>query len=70
MLSWVMEGVDRQTPSLRLPPSPLPVPDVFYADDTILLNTSAVDLQMHFTLLEVLAAQVGMTLNRDGPHPF
>ena len=48
-------------------PSPLilPIIDTFYADDTILLSTNGADLQARFTILESLAAQIGLTLNKD-----
>ena len=38
---------------------------IFYADDTILLSSDPIDLQTRFTLIESLAAQIGLTLNRD-----
>ncbi len=60
-----MEGVDRQCASLDIAAPPLPVWDVFYADDTILLNTNQEDMQARFSILEALAAQVGLHLNRD-----
>ena len=65
MLSWLMEGVDRQYASLGIDGPALPVWDVFYADDTILLSTTQEDLQARFSLLEGLAAQVGLYMNRD-----
>jgi len=64
-LSWLMEGVDRLAPSIGLQPSTLPVPDVFYADDTILLSLDREDMQGRFSLLEALATQIGLTLNRS-----
>ena len=60
-----MEGVDRQHASLGIDDPPLPIRDVFYADDTILLSTTQEDLQARFSLLEGLAAQVGLYMNRD-----
>ena len=59
-----MAGVDRQyaaqggTVDTRLP-----VPEVFYADDTIFLSLNAEDLQARFNILQDLAAQVGLNLN-------
>ncbi len=60
-----MEGVGRLYQELGVTDPTLPVLDTFYADDTFLLSTDAIDMQVRFTLLETLAAQVGMTLNRD-----
>ena len=65
MLSWLMEGVDIIYKSKHLNVPVLPIPDVFYADDTILLSTNPVDLQTRFSILEDLAAQVGLHMNRD-----
>ena len=59
-----MEGVDRLYASLGIEDPPLPVWDVFYADDTIILSVNQVDLQACFSILEDLAAQVGMHINR------
>ena len=60
-----MEGADRQYASLGIEGPPLPVWDVFYADDTILLSVNQEDLQARFSILEDLAAQVGLYMNRD-----
>jgi len=64
-----MEGVDRQyrVESSILPntPSPLPTTHIFYADDTIFLSTCPKDLQLRFSILEALAAKVGLAMNRD-----
>ena len=41
-----------------------PSDSIFYADDTILLSLNAVDLQNRFNIIQELAAQVGLKLNR------
>ena len=43
----------------------MPSPDVFYADDTLILSLQAEDLQARFNILQELAAQVGLNLNKD-----
>ena len=63
MLTWLMAGVDKQNESFAAPS--LPCPDIFYADDTIILSTDQHDMQTRFGLLEELAAQVGLYMNRD-----
>jgi len=70
MLTWLMEGVDRQysIEKTSIPDSPqshLPISDIFYADDTIFLSTCPRDMQLRFSLLETLAAKVGLAMNRD-----
>ncbi len=60
-----MEGADLLYRQLGIGEPHLPTWDIFYADDTLLLSTDAIDLQARFTLLEGLAARVGLTLNRD-----
>ena len=65
MLSWLMEGVDIIYNAKNLNVPVLPIPDIFYADDTILLSTNPVDLQTRFSILEELAAQVCLHMNRD-----
>ena len=60
-----MEGVDRQYASLGTDGPALPAWDVFYADDTKLLSTTKEYLQARFSILEGLAAQVGLYMNRD-----
>jgi len=67
MLSWLMAGVDNQHKDMlgEAAGNPLPVPDIFYADDTIFLSTSSGDLQARFGLLEELAALVGLRMNRE-----
>jgi len=67
MLTWLMEGVDRQyrADSTHSIPSFLPIADIFYADDTIFISTCPKDLQARFSLLEALAIKVGLTMNRD-----
>jgi len=65
MLTWLMEGVDKLYANMGIAYEPLPVPDIFYADDTIFLSSAPEDLQARFMLLENLAAQVGLKMNRD-----
>ena len=65
MLTWLMEGVDLTLTERGLGKDPLlPSDSIFYADDTILLSLNAVDLQNRFDIIQDLAAQVGLKLNR------
>ena len=61
MLTWLLKGVDIQYAR----DTTIPVIDVYYADDTILLSINEKDMQARFSILERLAQQVGLDLNRD-----
>jgi hypothetical protein len=65
MLTWLMAGVDLTLIERGQRADPLlPSDSIFYADDTILLSLNAVDLQTRFNVIQELAAQVGLQLNR------
>ena len=65
MLTWLMAGVDLTLTERGLGKDPLlPSDSIFYADDTILLSLKAVDLQNRFDIIQDLASQVGLKLNR------
>ena len=60
-----MEGVDRTLALKGHENDPLiPSNSIFYADDTILLSLNAADLQIRFNIIQDLADQVGLKLNR------
>ena len=39
--------------------------EILYADDTIFLSTCPKELQLRFSILETLAAKIGLAMNRD-----
>merc|ERR1712093_239452 len=66
MLTLLMAGVHQELVARGATVDPLlPSDSVFYADDIILLSLNAVDLQTRFDIIQELAAQVGLHLNRS-----
>ena len=64
-MTWLNKGVELALREMNVPGCPLPIQDVLYADDTILLGTSETELQIRFSMLERYAGLLGMSLNRD-----
>ena len=65
MLTWLMAGVDLELVARGHTVDPLlPSDSIFYADDAILLSINAEDLQTRFNIIQELAAQVGLHLNK------
>ena len=65
MLTWLMAGVDLTLSVGGAAADPrLPSDSIFYADDTILLSLKAEDLQTRSNIIQDLAAQIGLKLNK------
>ena len=70
VLGWVLEGVDQTEREMypadliKLDQVRLIIRDIIYADDTTILGTSSELLQHRLAALEMLAAPVGLDINR------
>jgi len=63
-MSWLNKGVDLELERRHIPPPDIPLRDVLYADDAILLGTLETVIQTRFTILEFLASAIGLEFNR------